>query len=437
MAEFAHNRELARALARLDALTDWERRPRGGMRVGLEPMLDLSARLGDPHKAFRSIHVAGTKGKGSVSALIEAALVRAGLRVGRYGSPHVEHVTERVSVEGRSVDEPTLARGLDRALDAYEAARRAGTPGAEATWFDLMTAAALVIFKEAGLEWAVVEVGIGGRLDSTNVVDGEIAVVTNIELEHTEILGSTRAAIAREKVGILKPGAILVTTLGPDDEAGKVLQARADELRCPVARAPVDAAATIEDSNAALAGLALDQLGRAGVSARREPIAGAAVGPWLLDAETRAAARLPGRMERLAIDVGARSLPVVFDGAHVPFNLAAVLRDLKLAPGLAGPCVAVVALAADKDAKGFVAELGRRASTIVFTDLPDSRRGRSPSDLQAIAASLGLKSEIEPDPRRAFRRAAELAARTKAWLIVTGSLYLVGALRGETGAAAR
>ena len=160
-----------------------------------------------------------------------------------------------------------------------------------------MTAAALVIFKEAGLEWAVVEVGIGGRLDSTNVVHGEIAVVTNIELEHTEILGSTRAAIAREKVGILKPGAILVTTLGPDDEAGKVLQARADALRCPVARAPVDAAATIEDGNAALAGLALDQLGRAGVSARREPIAGAAVGamaPRRRDPRRRAPARPHG-----------------------------------------------------------------------------------------------------------------------------------------------
>ncbi len=142
-------------------------------------------------------------------------------------------------------------------------------------------------------------------------------------------------------------------------------------------------------------------------------------------------------MERLAIDVGSASLPVVFDGAHVPFNLAAVMRDLKRAPGLAGPCVAVVALAADKDARGFVAELGRRASAIVFTDLPDSPRGRPPSDLHAIAASLGVRSEIEHDPKRAFRRGVELAAEADAWLIVTGSLYLVGALRSETGAAAR
>jgi dihydrofolate synthase/folylpolyglutamate synthase len=432
MLAMAENQELGAALARLDALTDWERRPRGTMRVGLEPMLDLSARLGDPRTAFRSIHVAGTKGKGSVSALIEAALARAGLKVGRYGSPHVEHVTERVAIQGRSVDERTLARGLDRALDTYEAARRANTPGASATWFDLMTSAAFVIFAKAGLEWAVIEVGLGGRLDSTNIVDGEIAVVTNIELEHTEILGGSRAAIAREKVGILKPGAVLVTTLGVDDEAGQVLEARADELGCSVARIPIDPAATIEDGNAALAGLALDQLGLKGVTARGTP-----VGCWLIDGETRAAARLPGRMERLAIDVGSKRLPVVFDGAHVPFNLAAVMRDLAREPDLAGPCVAVVALAVDKDAKGFLAELGRRSAKIVFTDLPDSRRGRPPADLYGVAASLGLESEIERDPKRALGLGVELARQANAWLIVTGSLYLVGAVRGEIGGAAR
>ncbi len=109
---------------------------------------DLAARLGDPQKSFRSIHVAGTKGKGSVSALIEAALAHAGLRVGRYASPHVERITERVSVQGHDVDEPTLARALNRALDAYEAARTAGTPAANATWFDLLTAAAFIIFAK-------------------------------------------------------------------------------------------------------------------------------------------------------------------------------------------------------------------------------------------------------------------------------------------------
>ena len=428
----AENHGLTQALARLDALTDWERRPRNTMRVGLEPMQDLAGRLGDPQKSFRSIHVAGTKGKGSVSALIEAALAHAGLRVGRYASPHVERITERVSVQGHDVDEPTLARALNRALDAYETARTAGTPAADATWFDLLTAAAFIIFAETQREWAVIEVGLGGRHDSTNIVDGEIAVVTNIALEHTEILGHTRAAIAGEKVGILKPGAVLITTLGADDEAGHVLQTRADELGSRVKRTRLDASAPIEQVNFALAAAVLGELRRKGVSARF----GEPVGAALLDADTRAAARLPGRMERFDVEIGQRRLPVVMDGAHVPFNIGAVLRDLALAPDLSGPCVAIVALAADKDAEGFVVELAKRASVIVFTDLPGSSRGRAPTELQAIANSLGLASEVEPDAKRALKRGLEMATQANAWLLVTGSLYLVGALRGAIGGAA-
>src|ERR1700722_6056503 len=410
----AENRDLIQAQARLDALTDWEGRPRNAMRSALEPMQDLAARLGDPQRSFRSIHVAGTKGKGSVSALIEAALAHAGLRVGRYASPHVERITERVSVQGHDVDEPTLARALNRALDAYEDARQAGTAAVNATWFDLLTAAAFIIFAETQREWAVIEVGLGGRLDSTNIVDGEIAVVTNIALEHTEILGNTRAAIAGEKVGILKPGAVLITTLSADDEAGRVLQIRADELGARVKRTRLDASAPIEQINLALAAAILGELRRKGVSGR----SGAPVGAALLDADTRAAARLPGRMERFDVEIGPRRLPVVMDGAHVPFNIGAVLRDLALAPDLSGSCVAVVALAADKDAKGFVAELAGRASTIVLTDLPGSSRGRSPVELQALATSLGLASEIEPDAKRALKRGLELAARANARLLV-------------------
>jgi dihydrofolate synthase/folylpolyglutamate synthase len=426
------NRDLTQALARLDALTDWERRPRNTMRVGLEPMRDLATRLGDPQKSFRSIHVAGTKGKGSVSALIEAALAHAGLRVGRYASPHVERITERVSVQGHDVDEPTLARALDQALDAYEAARKAGTPAANATWFDLLTAAAFLIFREAAVEWAVIEVGLGGRLDSTNIVDGEIAIVTNIALEHTEILGHTRSAIAGEKVGILKPGAVLVTTLGADDEAGRVVQARADELGSRVKRTRLDASAPIDQINLALAAAVLGELRRKGVSGR----SGDPVGASLLDGPTRDAARLPGRMERVDVEVGPGRLPVVMDGAHVPFNIGAVLRDLALTTDLSGPCVAIVALAADKDAAGFVGELAGRASAAIFTDLPGSSRGRSPVELKALAESLGLVSEVEPDAKQALKRGLELAREAKAWLLVTGSLYLVGALRPAIGEAA-
>ncbi len=221
---------------------------------------------------------------------------------------------------------------------------------------------------------------------------------------------------------------MLVTPLDANDEAGRVLEARAEKLGSPVIRPPLAAAATIEGSNVALAGAVLDQLGK--LEAPAPAVGAAALGAWLIDAKTRTAARLPGRMERFDIKVGSGRLAVVLDGAHVPFNIEAVLGDLARAPEFSKPCVAIVALAADKDAKGFVAELGKRASTIVFTDLPGSSRGRPPDELQRLAASLGLDSEAEPDAKRALSRGAALATEAKTWLLVTGSLYLVGALRG-------
>ncbi len=210
------------------------------------------------------------------------------------------------------------------------------------------------------------------------------------------------------------------------------LRTRADELGSRVKRTRVDASAPIEQINLALAAAVLGELRRKGVSGR----SGEPVGAALLDGAARAAARLPGRMERFDVEIGPGHLPVIMDGAHVPFNIEAVLRDLALAPDLSGPCVAIVAIAADKDAEGFVAELGKRASTIVFTDLPGSSRGRSPVELKALATSLGLTSEVEPDAKRALKRGLELARQANAWLLVTGSLYLVGALRPAMGEAA-
>jgi len=225
---------------------------------------------------------------------------------------------------------------------------------------------------------------------------------------------------------------VLVTTLQADDEAGRVLQNRAEELGSRVKRTRVDASAPIDQINLALAAAVLGELRRKGVSGRT----GEPVGATLLDGDTRAAARLPGRMERFDVDIGPGRLPIILDGAHVPFNIGAVLRDLAHATELSGPCVAIVALAADKDAQGFVAELAGRVSTILFTDLPGSSRGRSPTELHALAGSLGLTSEIEPDAKRALKRGIELAKQTNAWLLITGSLYLIGALRPAIGEAA-
>jgi dihydrofolate synthase/folylpolyglutamate synthase len=432
----ATEQDLVEALARLDRLTDWERRPRSAMRVGLEPMLVLMERLGNPHQRFRSIHVAGTKGKGSVCALIEAGLLRAGLQVGRYASPHVEHITERVCILGQPADEAELAQALARTLDAHEAAKQVKTSADATTWFNVLTATAFVMFNDAGLDWAVVEAGLGGRLDSTNVVNAEVAVITNIELEHTEVLGASREAIAHEKVGILKAGAVLVTTLTPDDPAGRVLQSRADQLGCRILRTDLPPDATIEDSNAALAGLVLDHLGRQeNTRTHIDNMREIPVGAWLLDSVTRAKARLPGRMERFDIIVPGdveqtrQTVPVVLDGAHVPFNLEAVLRDLSFRSDLGSACVAIVAHAVDKDAAGLLAVLSRHTAFVMFTTLPSAARSHLPANLHALATSLGMASEVEPDLHRALERASRRAAEAGTWVLVTGSLYLVGALR--------
>jgi len=424
-------RDLHLVLRRLDLLTDWERRPRDTMRVGLEPMHDLMDRMEEPHTRFRSVHVTGTKGKGSVCALVDVGLRSSGLLVGRYTSPHVERINERIVIAGEPVDDSRLARALTLALNAYEAARAEGSAGRAATWFDILTAAAFRIFADAGVDWAVVEVGLGGGKDSTNVVHGEVAVITNVELEHTEVLGSTREAIAAEKAGILKPGAMLITTLGANDEAGRVLQTRARQLGCPVRVTSNAQHETIEMHNLAVAGTVLDALGQKGVlTCGGYP---APVGRWLLGPESCILARLPGRKERLDYHPSRSShnVPVILDGAHVAFNLGAVLHDLATDDELSGPCVAVVALAQDKDVAGFMAVLCERAANIVCTSVSSSARGLSPGELAStvLAVSPGSAVETIAEPIRAFEHAIRVARALGGWVFVTGSLLLVGEVR--------
>ena len=420
------NHDLARATARLDALTNWERRPRNMMRVGLEPMRDLAGRLGDPHKAFRSIHVAGTKGKGSVSALIEAALVRAGLRVGRYGSPHVEHVAERVSVQGRDIDEPTLARALDRALDAYEAARAAGTPAADATWFDLLTAAAFLSSAKRDLNGRWSRWVWAGGSNSTNIVDGEIAVVTNIGLEHTEILSGTRGrrSLAR-KVGILKPGATLVPPLEPDDEAGRVLKARADALArrsgAPSWRRAVDR----RDQPFACGGgsrrtppqggeRTLGRAGRRGAAPPRPAPPRACPGAW------SASTSKPGR--GACRPHGRRACAV-----HST-RCSAISPARPILPARASPLSRSPPTRTRRASLASLAGEPRRSCSPICRDRPGAARRPSCRRSPPRSASPANRSRTQARP---FGGASSSAKAANAWLLVTGSLYLVGALRRE------
>lgn len=425
-----YSAQLQYALANLDRLTNWETRPRNSMRMSLEPMVDLMTRLDSPHLAFRVVHVTGTKGKGSVCALVEAAIRRAGVSVGRYASPHLHRVNERIIVNGAEAPDNELANALWTVIGVHSDACRNGTPASNATWFDIVTAAALLLFKAAGVSWVVAEVGLGGRHDSTNVLEGEIAVVTNVELEHTEVLGTTRAAIAHEKVGILKPGAVLVTPLHRDDEAGQILQTEAESLGCRIAHVPSLLKSSLEERNTIIARSVLDNLGLRGLMTRSGTLGAVPFGGWLLDADTRAAARLPGRLERFDFSLsGIKEIPVVMDGAHVPFNLRAVLLDLAQKPDLNGPCTAVVAMGADKDATGLLKALSRSVSRVVFTQLPGRPAGTEPAVLQSIAETIGLASELQLEPTSAIVRALEIAERHSGWVLVTGSLHLIGAVR--------
>ncbi len=428
MSSRIESERLANCLAELDQLTNWERRPRGDMRVDLEPMRDLAHRLGDPQNSFRIVHVAGTKGKGSTCALIEAGLARAGFSVGRYASPHVMHITERVSIDGRPVGEERLADALGAALAAFKDARREATAAQGATWFDILTVSALLIFSMERLGWAVLETGLGGRWDSTNIVQSDVAVITNIDLEHTEILGKTRAAIAFEKAGIIKPGAPVVTLLPEADEAGAVVSARAAELGCALRRPTVPADATIEQRNVALAATVLDVLGKMGVMTKAASAVSEPLGEQLLDPSTIEAARLPGRLEKIGVVTShGDKVNVVLDGAHVPFNLAAVLSDLSQEDKYRAPCIAVMSIAEDKDAAGLLSTMTRHDMSIIFTTV--GARSRSPEQLKTIADSLGLLSIVVPDPLEAYQEALAGAAESGAWVLVTGSLYLVGIIR--------
>jgi dihydrofolate synthase/folylpolyglutamate synthase len=401
---------LAETLDRLSRLVDWERRDRSGMRVDVAPARDLLERLGRPQRGFQVVHVAGTKGKGSVSALVDAGLRAAGRRSGRYASPHVERVNERITLEGREIADAALAAVLARAMDARDAALAEGSAARDASWFDVWTAAACLAFAEHGVQWAVVECGIGGRLDSTNALDGDIAVLTNVDLEHTALLGNTRAAIARDKLGIVKPGRPLVTGVSPGSEAGAVVEEVVAAQRSRVVYALPGDEATLVETNLAIANAVLGLAGTAPL-----PLAAAK------------AVQLPGRMEIVETPTG---LTVVLDGAHVPSNLRAVVRDLMRQPRLQRPCIVVLGLARDKDRAGVIeALLPLQPVELIATAHRGSVPPHEPSGLVEAAHARGLVAHSVEPPQAAWAEAVAQAQAEGSWIFVTGSLHLVGDLR--------
>ena len=424
---------LRRALHRLDRLPDWERSDRTFMRTDLASSADLLERLGNPERAFRSVHVTGTKGKGTVCALIEAGLAAAGWRVGRYASPHLQAINERIQIDLRPIEDSALSAALWDVLDAHDAARLAGSAAARATWFDIVTAAAYLCFARAGLDWVAVEVGLGGRLDSTNVISPDATVITNVGLEHTEVLGDTIEQIAREKAGIIKAGIPLITPLAAESVAGRVVREIASSRGSLVRLVRMAADATIGERNVATARAVLDVLGERGVLSRS--FSGRMSAADLSDA-LAGEVRLPGRMERFEVRGPAGSpVSVVLDGAHVGFAVAEVLRELGLQPALTGQPVVLLALGADKDARTVAAALAGKVSSVVCTQTAAVRPGLSADALATALAHEGVKAEVVREPLDGFTHCCAMSDGR--WVLVIGSLYLAGAIRARLVASNR
>jgi dihydrofolate synthase/folylpolyglutamate synthase len=441
----------------LAALAD---RGRFGVRLGLGRTRALLRELGNPERAVRGALVGGTNGKGSVLALADAALRAAGHHVGTTPKPHLVTYRERICIDGAPIAAEDFARLVARILPIAErVARRHGPP----TEFELLTAVVFARFAEVQPDVAVVEVGLGGRLDATHAWDGGVAAITNVDLDHMDRLGNTVTAIAREKAAIIERGDLAVTGARGDGLA--VIRRRARRIGAPL---------TIVDPAPLLGwdrdGIEVDLpgLGRTRVALRgRHQAANVAIADAVLDAlETAGIARVggaarrigyasatwPGRLELLTVD----GRDILLDGAHNPSGaaaLAAALDDLR--PYLAdGPLTLITASMADKDVDGVIEALvgggasgasGRAlaGATIVCTSVPGMGRALPADELAArwsrisaggqLSRRTGGRSAaptimVEPDPLVAIDRAIGTG---RGPVVVAGSLYLVGMARGH------
>ena len=426
------------------ALAALSARGRFGVRLGLERSLALLAELGSPERDVRGALVAGTNGKGSVVALVSAALRAHGLRHATTPKPHLVSYRERVMLDGRPLAPLPFACAVDRALSAADAIEGDVGP---ATEFELLVGAVFEALRADSVQTAIVEVGLGGRLDATHAWDGGVAVVTNIGLDHQQYLGETTTAIATEKAAIIMPGNIAVTGIGSDEASLAVIRSRAESVGAPLViarpgatrsrgRAGLEvelegygsvAVALIgahQAENAAVAAATIDALRLAGIV----DVSSASVRAGF------AAARWPGRLELIEHPFGrgdARDL--LLDGAHNPAGataLAAALKDPHLTLHGEGEATLILAAMADKDVAGVCAALATvpllRVARVLCTSVGDARSLPVDALLSIVrAAGLGTHAEVCPEPATAMQRAADSSGP----VIVAGSLYLVGAVR--------
>ena len=415
----------------LSGALDRERLPERLRAGDLSRMQALVARLGHPERAVLAVHVAGTKGKGTTCAAIASILAAAGLKVGLHTSPHLVDLRERLRLGARPAPDPLwLAAGA-------EVARACAELEEAPTWFERVTAIAFLVFRAAGVQVAVHEVGLGGRFDATNVLEPAVTVITRIGLDHVELLGGTPGLIAAEKAGIVKRGVPLVA--GPHDpEAREVVLARAAELGAPVwllgrevtvEAAPSDGGVDLRIATprgaqrvwaphaggpgAANLGLAVGAAELAAGALGRDPTA--AVGPGLRRLRWRGRFDLiPGVPE------------VLVDGAHESASAQALVDVWRLRRGSA-QAVLLIGLLRDKPLAAVVEALAPLAREVVACRL-ESPRARDPEELAAAFRERGIVAATSPDPLSGLELAKARARTLRAAVVATGSLYLAGAV---------
>jgi dihydrofolate synthase/folylpolyglutamate synthase len=390
------------------------------MRFGLDRMRRMMTMLGSPERSFQTIHVVGTNGKTSTTRMIAAILERHGLHTGSYVSPHLVSYTERVQIAGQDVETHAFAAAIARAAWAAERVNRTLAEDDRVTQFELLTAAAFWELERREVDVVVVEAGLGGRFDATNVIDSTVAALTNVGLEHTRWLGPTVRDIAAEKLAVLGTGSVLALGAGLPAEVLQMARelAAQREARLLVAESPPDdltlgARGSFQRENFTLARLAAEAyLASAGIE--------------LCESKVRAAAALtlvPGRLQ-----VVARDPLTIVDGAHNPAAVEAMAASL---PELLGgrPSALVLGVLDDKDAAGMLRRLLPSFERAWFT-APPSPRALPPATLASLAGQLGFENtECELQPTRALA-AARSWARTQEQgaVLASGSVYLVGDL---------
>jgi dihydrofolate synthase/folylpolyglutamate synthase len=412
-------------------LDELYRLERFGIKLGLETITELLGHMGNPHRRFKTVHVTGTNGKGSVCAFIASVLRAAGHRVGLYTSPHLVRFNERIQVDGREIPDADVAR-IYQEMQPAIAKTSGGSKVRQPTFFEVTTAMAFHYFAEREIDIGVIEVGMGGRMDATNVIRPLVAVLTRIGLEHTEHLGKTEDRIAREKAGIIKPGCRVVTV---DQPTLPMITAQAHALGCPVTVVGQDVRyerlafdrngqrlrmhdggnveltipllGSYQPENAAIAYAAVLGLSHMGLTIPEGAIvAGFKETAW------------PGRMQIV------RSHPtVIVDGTHNAPGVPTLATSLKeLFPGERP--VFVLGILDDKDLGTFANALGPIASRLVIAK-PETPRAYPPETIARAFSSHVKEPLIVPKVSEAVDRAISIAGRD-GLVVVTGSIYTAG-----------